>query len=114
MGIPCGFFAERAFKVPFDRPYSDGGHPLWFEMDISLTWWAEMTSDDVTYASGLDLARRQGHFDGGRAMVFPERSPAGAENHVVACREQDPGPTPDEHGPTVRGRDQVSPCGRAA
>ncbi|MFK0188692.1 N,N-dimethylformamidase beta subunit family domain-containing protein [Streptomyces rubiginosohelvolus] len=135
--------AERAFKVSFDRPYSDGGHPLWFEMDSSFARWAEMSGYDVTYASSLDL--HEGTVDPTRyaTVVFPghdeywsrqmrdvaekavasrthlaylganniyfhirmEKSPAGTENRVVACYKQDPDPTPDEHGPTVRWRD---------
>ncbi|MFJ1550108.1 N,N-dimethylformamidase beta subunit family domain-containing protein [Streptomyces sp. NPDC088246] len=135
--------AARAFKVSFDRPYSHGGTPSWFEMDCSLARWAEMSGYDVTYATSLDL--HEGRIDPSKyaAMVFPghdeywsrqmrtvaeeaiaarthlaylganniyfhirmEKSPAGTDNRVVACYKQDPDPTPDENGPTVRWRD---------
>lgn len=135
--------AERAFKVSFDRPYSDSGRPSWFKMDSSFVRWAEMSGYDVTYASSIDL--HEGRIDPTKyaALVFSghdeywsrqmrdvaekavasrthlaylganniyfhirtEESPAGRNNRVVVCYKQDPDPTPNEHGPTVRWRD---------
>lgn len=61
---------ERAYKVSFDRPYSQHGLPRWFEMDAGAARWAEEAGYDVTYASSVDL--HEGRIDPSRytAIVF--------------------------------------------
>ncbi|GAA4914286.1 N,N-dimethylformamidase beta subunit family domain-containing protein [Streptomyces coeruleoprunus] len=62
---------HRAFRVSFDRPYSDHGLPRWGELDISFAQWAERHGYDVTYATSVDL--HEGRVDPERyaALVFP-------------------------------------------
>ncbi|WP_250286929.1 N,N-dimethylformamidase beta subunit family domain-containing protein [Streptomyces atroolivaceus] len=68
-GTPGGN-PERAFRVSFDRPYSEAGLPSWFDMDTSAARWAEEAGYDITYASSLDL--HEGRVDASRytAIIF--------------------------------------------
>ncbi|MFD5426736.1 N,N-dimethylformamidase beta subunit family domain-containing protein [Streptomyces sp. NPDC127084] len=62
---------ERSYEVSFDRPYSNLGLPMVFEMDSSFTRWAEQSGYDITYATSVDL--HEGRIDPSRhtAIVFP-------------------------------------------
>lgn len=62
---------ERSYEVSFDRPYSNLGLPMVFEMDSSFTRWAEESGYDITYATSVDL--HEGRIDPSRhtAIVFP-------------------------------------------
>ncbi|MGW2560397.1 N,N-dimethylformamidase beta subunit family domain-containing protein [Streptomyces sp. NPDC001514] len=62
---------ERAYKVSFDRPYSDAGVPSWFSMDTSFIRWAERAGHDVTYASNIDLHDGTVDTTKYRAIFFP-------------------------------------------
>ncbi|WP_185923666.1 N,N-dimethylformamidase beta subunit family domain-containing protein [Streptomyces sp. WAC05374] len=62
---------HRAFRVSFDRPYSDHGLPRWAELDLAFIRWVERHGYDATYATSTDL--HEGRVDPAQytAMVFP-------------------------------------------
>jgi hypothetical protein len=66
-GVPGGN-PERAFRVSFDRPYSENGLPSWFDMDTSAARWAEEAGYDITYATSVDL--HEGRIDSSRYTVI--------------------------------------------
>ncbi|GLW28470.1 N,N-dimethylformamidase beta subunit family domain-containing protein [Actinoplanes regularis] len=62
--------AERAYQVSFNRPYSRGGRPKLFALDVAAAQWLETNGYDVAYASGVDLHEGRIDPDRYRALVF--------------------------------------------
>jgi len=48
--------STRAYKVSFDRPYSDDGSADYFGWEVYLVQWLEQNGYDVTYATDVDVA----------------------------------------------------------
>ncbi|AEV83787.1 hypothetical protein ACWT_2654 [Actinoplanes sp. SE50] len=65
-----GDATQRAYEVSFNRPFSGGGRPTWFDIDVATAQWMESQRYDVTYVSSIDL--HEGRVDPSRhrALIF--------------------------------------------
>ena len=50
-------FAERAYKVSYNRPIQAGGNDMLFDAEYAMLRWLEKNGYDVSYFSGADTAR---------------------------------------------------------
>jgi hypothetical protein len=65
-----GGLPERAYRVSLNRPFSAGGSPSWFNLDIATAQWVEATGYDVSYATSIDLHEGRVAPERHRALVF--------------------------------------------
>jgi hypothetical protein len=50
-------FAERAYKVSYNRPIQAGGNDMLFDAEYAMLRWLEKNGYDVSYFSGADTSR---------------------------------------------------------